>query len=94
MSHPSVRRENDIAIQRNAAQEGQTEYAMDRPDVPYHSSLQQQASACCDWINARKGEESIEQAGGYVNLKLKAKHNMQYPEIKVGDQVSIYMRRT
>ena len=62
---------------------------MDRPDVPYHSNLQQQTSAFCAWITARRGEKSIEQAGANVHMKLKAQHNMQCPEIKVCDQVSI-----
>lgn len=39
---------------------------------------------------ARKPSNELE---AYINIKMKAKQNRKYPEIKVGDKVYIYMKR-
>ena len=40
---------------------------------------------------ARKPSNELE---AYVSMKLKAKHNRNYPDIAVGDKVYIYMKRS
>ena len=65
---------------------------MGRSNISDSAHRQEQTSAFCDWIS-KEARDASNELEAHVNRTLEAKCDRAYPEIRVGGQVYIYLKR-